>query len=189
MSSGNGTLTPTGYLVLGLLAGMGPSTPYELKQMVAASIGHFWSFPHSQLYAEPERLADAGLAGVEQEAGGRRRKVYSITPAGRRALEAWLSDARAEAGEIRNPGLLKLFFGAMARTDDVVALARAHEAEQRRRLAEFEQLERGLEGHPDLAFPLATLRLGMAHARAEADFWADVARHPPGGGRPRRRAR
>ena len=37
-------LTPTSYLVLGCLAVAGPATPYELKQMVAAGIGYFWSF-------------------------------------------------------------------------------------------------------------------------------------------------
>jgi DNA-binding PadR family transcriptional regulator len=34
-------LTPTSYLVLGLLAREGPSTPYDLKRQVSATIGHF----------------------------------------------------------------------------------------------------------------------------------------------------
>ena len=50
-------LTPTSYLVLGLTVRHGPVTSYELKQRVQESLGNFWSFPHSQLYAEPERLA------------------------------------------------------------------------------------------------------------------------------------
>ena len=50
-------LTPTSYLVLGLVAREGPSTPYDLKRHVAATIGHFWSFPHALLYKEPPRLA------------------------------------------------------------------------------------------------------------------------------------
>ncbi|MGD0248138.1 MAG: hypothetical protein ABSB75_03710 [Candidatus Limnocylindrales bacterium] len=46
-------LTPTSYLVLGLLAREGPSTPHDLKRHVAATIGHFWSFPHALLWAWP----------------------------------------------------------------------------------------------------------------------------------------
>src|SRR5262245_8127339 len=55
------SLSPTSAMVLGFLRAAGPSTPYDLKQMHALSVGHFWSIPHSQLYAEPERLAKAGL--------------------------------------------------------------------------------------------------------------------------------
>ena len=54
-------LTPTSYLVLGLLAREGPSTPYALERHVEATLGHFWSFPHTLLYSEPARLAEQGL--------------------------------------------------------------------------------------------------------------------------------
>ena len=50
-------LTPTSYIVLGLLAWMGESTPYRLKQVVARSVGNFWTLQHAQLSTEPERLA------------------------------------------------------------------------------------------------------------------------------------
>ena len=43
------SLTPTSFIVLGLVERSAGATPYELKQMVAASIGNFWSVPHSQL--------------------------------------------------------------------------------------------------------------------------------------------
>ena len=54
-------LSPTSYLVLGLLAREGPSTPYDLEQHVQATLGNFWSFPHTLLYSEPPRLAALGL--------------------------------------------------------------------------------------------------------------------------------
>ena len=61
-------LTPTSYIVLGLLSLSGEATPYDLKQMVTATVGHFWSLPHSQLYAEPTRLARAGYVTENQAA-------------------------------------------------------------------------------------------------------------------------
>ena len=67
-------LGPVSYLVLGIVALRGPSTPYDLKRFVQLSIGHFWPFPHTQLYAEPARLADAGLLEEMREESGRRRR-------------------------------------------------------------------------------------------------------------------
>ena len=106
------SLTPTSYIVLGLLELYGEGTPYDLKARAAASIGNFWSVPHSALYAEPERLAEAGYLVERREAFGRRRKLYYLTDQGRQALEAWREAPTEGLPELRDPGLLKLFFGA-----------------------------------------------------------------------------
>jgi DNA-binding PadR family transcriptional regulator len=110
-------LTPTSYVVLGLLATLGPSTPYEMEQQVDLSLGHFWSFPHSQLYSEPVRLAERGLVEEAREQGGRRRRTFTLTGAGRTALQDWLGaqDEPPAGTELRDLGLLRLFFGAAAR--------------------------------------------------------------------------
>ena len=49
-----------------------PVDLYDLKRFVQLSVGHFWPFPHTQLYAEPARLAEAGLLEEtrEETAGG-----------------------------------------------------------------------------------------------------------------------
>lgn len=66
-------LTPTSYVVLGMVSMRGPSTSYDLKRAVNRSVGYFWPFPHAQLYSEPKRLVDLGLLEVHQEEAGRRR--------------------------------------------------------------------------------------------------------------------
>ena len=66
-------LTPTSYVVLGLLERLGPATPYDLKCAAQLGVSNFWSLPHAQLYVEPARLATAGLLNERQEQGGRRR--------------------------------------------------------------------------------------------------------------------
>ena len=76
------SLTPTSYIVLGLIGGAGEATPYALKQIAVATVGNFFSIPHSQIYAEPERLAEAGLLSVRREETGRRRKHYTLTARG-----------------------------------------------------------------------------------------------------------
>jgi PadR family transcriptional regulator, regulatory protein AphA len=168
-------LSYTSYLVLGLIAGLGAETSYELKQMVSTSLGAFWSFPHSQLYSEPERLAGLGLLEVSQEQSGRRRKRYSITQAGRDALLAWLRDPSAERTEIREPGLLKLFFGGLADEADMTRLARARVAFYEEELERYAELEKAISDDPQMKYPYATLRLGIAEVRTCLEFWTGIA--------------
>lgn len=166
------TLTPTSYLVLGLVDHVGGCTSYELKTMVARSIGYFWSFPHSQLYAEPARLARLGLLGEERETSGRRRRRFTITPAGQRALDAWLSAPSEGVTELRDLGLLQLFFGSRAGPARVRDLARAQAEAHEARLAEYDALsERVGDADP---FHATTLAMGLRFERAAVSFWRDV---------------
>ena len=186
-------LTPVSYLVLGLVARSGPATPYELKRFASHSIGYFWSFPHSQLYAEPERLARAGLLEENREIGGRRRRRYAITAAGRIVLREWLREPTTALPQLRDLGLLKLFFGEFVEPDDIAALARAQESAHRERLTAYRKLEAHLAERPTAAHGIATLRMGLAFERMAVRFWAEVAARPPSAPKPRagaaRRAR
>jgi DNA-binding PadR family transcriptional regulator len=157
-------------MVLGFLRAAGPSTPYDLKQMHAISVGHFWSIPHSQLYAEPERLTKAGLVTEEREEGGRRRRVFSITAAGEAALDAWLADPDSPAPELRDVSLIKLFFGA-----DPQALAERQVIAHEQMLATYEQLHAALSLAPDSPRgPISTLDAGIGHERALIAYWRSL---------------
>src|SRR3954449_5698102 len=105
-------LTPTSYVVLPRTWGLQPATPYDLKQAAALGVGQFWSLPHTQLYAECGRLAEAGLLSERREKSGRRRRIYRLSKAGEEALGKWRSEPTGELYELRDAGLLKLFFGA-----------------------------------------------------------------------------
>src|SRR3954447_9562557 len=136
-------LTPTSAIVLGLLELIGEGTPYDLKQAVGITVGHFWTFQHAQLYTETERLAKAGLLHEDREEGGRRRKRYSLTAAGKKALDDWRAEPATEVAELRDLGVLKLFLGADPRALGEAQLA-AHEA----KLAEYNEIrkiDQGLE--------------------------------------------
>ena len=158
-------LTDTSYAVLALVDLRGPATPYQLKQLAQVSIFHFWSIPHTQIYTECSRLAEAGLLDERREETGRRRRIYRISAAGRKALNEWRADPEAGMYELRDPGLLKLFCGA-----DPAALARTQLERHERRLAED-------EGMMDDALP-AGMRLalegGIGHQREYVRFWERV---------------
>jgi DNA-binding PadR family transcriptional regulator len=157
-------------MVLGFLRAAGPSTPYDLKQMHALSVGHFWSIPHSQLYAEPERLTKAGLVSEEREEGGRRRRVFSITTAGVDALDAWLADPDSPAPELRDVSLIKVFFGA-----DPQAVAERQVTAHEQMLATYEELHAALSQAPDSPRgPISTLEAGIRHERAMIAYWREL---------------
>jgi DNA-binding PadR family transcriptional regulator len=61
MSEAPPRLTGTSFAVLSLLQMLGEATPYDLKQVLERSVENFWPVPHTTFYAEPERLARAGL--------------------------------------------------------------------------------------------------------------------------------
>lgn len=172
------TLTPTGHLVLGMVAAFGPMTSYQLEQRVAATVGSFWLFPHSQLYAEPRRLADAGLLEETVENGGRRRRTYAITEAGLTALHSWFAEPEHGRTEARDLGLLKLFFADLAGPDAVRRLAEDQARTHRTRERELSDRRRELSRQDAGRHMLATLELGVRHASTFAAFWEELAAHP-----------
>jgi PadR family transcriptional regulator, regulatory protein AphA len=169
-------LTPVSYVVLGLVARDGPSTPYALKAAVGRGIAHFWQFPHSQIYAETERLARLGLLAEEREQTGRRRRSYRITPSGRAALAAWLAEPAEEPPQFRSLGLLKLFFAQHAGPEEIAELARAQAALYRGYVELTDAINKRLQGRPDLPGQLAVAELMGDTFRVMAEHWEQVER-------------
>lgn len=178
-----GQLTPTSYLVLGLVAREGPSTPYDLKRHVTATIGHFWSFPHALLYKEPPRLVQLGLLTEQREQTGRRRRLFTITGPGRRALRTWLGRPARQPTELRDLGLLQLFFADLEPASVTVSIA-GEQLEQHRAQLNAYELGRASEprGRRAASSPSVehwrgvTLPMGLLHERAAIEFWDGVAR-------------
>lgn len=164
----NPRLTETSYIVLGLLEQSEPATPYDLKQVAQLSVFNFWSVPHTQIYTECERLAEAGLLEERREDSGRRRRFYSLTASGRQALEAWRDESTRQLSEVRDTALLKLFFGG-----DPADLATDQAEAHREKLDELEQIHSGAAEFP-LGMRLA-LELGISHEREFIRFWSRLA--------------
>ena len=164
------SLTPASYIVLGLVELSCEATPYDLKQAATHSVGNFWTMQHAHFYTEPDRLAEAGLLSVKHETGGRRRKHYRITKKGSRALADWRSEPTEALAEMRNPALLKLFFGA-----DPGTLAEAQLKASREKLAEYEWMYEQSEGQGTPG-PRAALEAGIGHMREWVRFWSQIAR-------------
>src|SRR5204863_458297 len=96
-------------VVLGLLS-LGPRSGYDIKTVVDRSTRFFWAASYGQIYPELRRLEEEGLIeGEDAPNGGRGRRVFKLTAAGREALEEWLLGPETTI-EYRDESLLRLFF-------------------------------------------------------------------------------
>lgn len=156
-------LTNTSYSLLGAIAKAGSSSPYDLKRVLANSVGPLWEVPHSQIYDEAARLARAGLLTEQQEGSGRRRLSYTVTEEGRRELVRWLRMPSRDRVDFHDVGLLKLAYASELQPAELRHVAGDHlEAWQ----ALGEEIGANMDG------PGAQYVLAMVGAAVR--FWSDM---------------
>jgi DNA-binding PadR family transcriptional regulator len=152
-------LHATAYVILGFVRNE-PRSGYEIKALVDNSTRFFWAASYGQIYPELKRLADAGLiAGKNLPTGGRKRTVYEITADGEEELRAWLRQP-PRTFEMRDEGLLKLFFADALPREEALEILRSIKAQ---RLAMNERLRaiEQLKGEIEDPFPMIVLQGGL----------------------------
>jgi len=105
---------------------------YDMKAAVDRSTRFFWAASYGQIYPELRRLEREELIeGEDAPNGGRTRRVYRLTQAGRQALVEWLLGSTTTI-EYRDESLLRLFFADALPREQALALLegrkRGHEA-------------------------------------------------------------
>lgn len=161
-------LNPTAYVILGFVR-KEPRSGYEIKALVDNSTRFFWAAGYGQIYPELKRLSEAGLiVGSDSPTGGRRRTVYEITADGEEELRAWLRQP-PQAFEMRDEGLLKLFFADALPRQEALTILREMRAQ---RLAVHERLRaiKELKGEIEDPFPMIVLRGGLEFTEWFADW-------------------
>jgi PadR family transcriptional regulator AphA len=152
-------LSSVGKVILGALH-LRPRSGYEIKGLVDHSTRFFWAASYGQIYPELRRLEERGLIqGTSEPRGGRRRRVYRLTPAGRRALRQWLLTPELTY-EVRDEGLLKLFFAGALDDEEATTLAREIRAQKKTVLARLRAVEDELPPHVT-GFPRLVLDYGI----------------------------
>jgi PadR family transcriptional regulator, regulatory protein AphA len=172
-------LSTTGIAILGLLA-LRPWSAYELTQQIHRSLRYLQPASERNLYAEPKRLAAAGLVRMRREQVGRRsRTIYEITPAGRDALRRQLTTPPAPP-QLEFEALLRVGFADQGSKQDLLAALDTTSRQVQQLLDDGIQQVRGYQadGGP---FP-QRLHLILLLVRFYADFllllrdWAALAR-------------
>lgn len=158
-------LTGTSYALLALLDRFGELTSYEIKDALESSVENFWPVPHTTAYQEPARLESGGYLSSRQEVGGRRRRRYALTDAGRKALRDWADDPVAAPPQLRDELLLKIFAGA-----DPDPLLEARLDYFRAKVKELGTYLEAVELAPGWTGPATVLRAGITYNRAQIDL-------------------
>ncbi|UQA92067.1 PadR family transcriptional regulator [Streptomyces halobius] len=163
-------LTTSSYLVLGIIDKLGEASAYDVKGEAARTVAPFWSVPHAQVYAQCDRLLEAGLLSQVRQESGRNRRVLALTERGQAALEEWLDNPEFVPVEARERGILKLWFGGRPEV-----LAPVQLDEHRRTLRSYEELA---DEVGELLEPgqREALEFGIRYERMMVDFWKWVRR-------------
>jgi DNA-binding PadR family transcriptional regulator len=124
-------LKPPSYLMLGMLR-LGARSGYAIKKTADLSTKYFWPTSLAQVYPELARLEHAGLVSRSDDPhGARTRSAYKLTDAGEAALLAWLRSPRQAPVQVRDEGLLRLFFAdALPPEDQLELIRRVRESDQ-----------------------------------------------------------
>ena len=167
------SLSATARVILALLA-LGPRTGYDVKRVTDISTRFFWRASYGQIYPELRALEQAGLVQSRDDPRGRRRRrVYELTPAGERAVQDWLR-GEDDLYELRDEGLLRLFFGELVEPAAMLTLA----GRRREWFEEAGTYFRGLSDElGELQGPSAeVLRYGIALMDWNAVWWGELER-------------
>ena len=173
-------LSKPAYVVLGMIA-TGRRSGYAMSRAAKEATRHFWATSDGQIYPQLKKLSDDGyIEGEREQRGGRERVIYSLTPKGREALDEWLNSGQKAHFELRDEGLLRLFFAEELSVDQLRAQIAIQQRRHRRAIEHLEEL-RPKAG--DLACAHLTLRYGLDLHAFSIDWYdrldAALADRPP----------
>jgi DNA-binding PadR family transcriptional regulator len=149
-----------------------PRSGYEIKALVDNTTRFFWAASYGQIYPELKKLAEAGLVeGSDEPRGERKRTVYAITADGRRALKDWLCQP-PQTVEMREEGLLKLFFAGVLAPEQAAETLRSMRTYRREVAVRLRAMEPDARDklEKDDPFPLMVLQGGIEFNEWFADW-------------------
>lgn len=160
-------LTNTSYLVLGMLH-TGAKSGYDIKRMVELSARFFWKISPVQIYPELQRLEEKGLiTGHDDLQSPRRRRSYELTDLGLTSLRNWLTGNDKMPIELRDIGLLKLFFADAIEPEQAISHVRAlrerSEAMAERLHSQIQPAAAEAQEAEGVEFPARAARLGIEY--------------------------
>ena len=153
---------------------LGSRTGYDIKQKIEISTRFFWGASYGQIYPELKRLAAAGLVEAAQDPrGGVKRTAYRLTPAGERVLHEWLTDRGHQLFEMRDEGLLKIFFGDLLTDEELLENVRARREWCERTLELFRGIDdMAVTGWGPRESPTEALHYGLELMEWMRDWYA-----------------
>ena len=173
--------------LLGLIS-IKPASGYDLKQTIERSIHFIWNATSPQIYSTLRKLRDEGLISTEEfpQKGKPDKQIHSISPKGRKALEAFVSEP-IRSSVTRDEVLLRIFFGNLSDPAHMRGELQSYLDRVREERAYLETVEARICAHPGpnfeaRRFQLLSLRIKVAQSRATErelmDFFETLSRDP-----------
>ena len=165
----------TAYLILGILSIEPQKSGYDIRKAVESSVSYFWRESYGQIYPTLKRLAAEGLIVPCRAKGKGRaeRQAYSLSPAGRQRLQAWLALPYREDPP-RNEFLLKLFFSKAVPAGTALKHVEDFREKNEQLLGALLAIEKTAKanGSPSSHLPywMLTLSYGIAQVRASVEW-------------------
>lgn len=162
------------HAVLALLA-QHPRHGYELRAAFEAVVGgeQNWDVKPAQIYTTLSRMERVGLVAeqaVEQD-GGPEKRIYDITPDGRRALDEWFTEGAASE-HTRDEFFIKLMLALASNVADPSRLIQIQRTHLFRELHAITAQRTHLDPKKELAQVLLLDKVAM---HLEADLrWLDM---------------
>jgi len=169
------------YAILGFL-NYQPLSGYDLKKVFDRSVKHFWHADQSQIYRTLSRLTSESLVQMEvvKQSEHPDRKVYSITPAGRKKLRIWLS-APFPQGESHSTPLVQVFFSGQLTDMELVEKLNATLIGMRHQMEQYEMVPEKVQEFAALAnsqrelfYWFLTLEFGKRSLQMNIDWLESV---------------
>lgn len=161
--------------LLVFLVGHKGQSGYDIRQLFQATpLGIFSDSPGS-IYPSLARLEARGLLASSSEAAGRRRRSYSRTAEGTKALNAWLAMRIGDGAKLK-PAEVELRFVMIAETHGWAKAKQFLSAAEALYAHELKELEAFMAG-PGAAMSRpsrAAVELGMRTVRLRIQWCRDV---------------
>ncbi len=170
-------LSTTSYALLSLLVfdretAEGGMTGYELKQRADNTLRFYWVSPAmSQIYTELERLDRHDyVASTEVEDGKRTTRRFTITDAGRRALQEWLGTSTSEFPVLKHPIALRLMLGSLMGPGEVRTMLTHYLDQLAARRRDLEAVREMLADREEVRFPAHVANWGLSYFDSEKEI-------------------
>ena len=166
------------HALLGILT-VKPMTGYELKQFFDSTVQHFWNAELSQIYPTLKHLEEQGWVEkrVEVQESRPNKKIYEITDDGKEEYTRWALHPLPPA-DLRDPFLIRVFFGDNLSVEDMLVLLR-HQMEEQQKVLAFNEavlrpkIKEGVGAYGSTRrglFWTLTLEMAIAHRRAYVEW-------------------
>lgn len=107
------SLTELEGATLAIVAMEETTTAYYIKEVFRRSPSEMWSGSAGAIYPLVKRLVESGLLIAQDSPdGSRKRRLFSLSSAGEKAMRDWLFDLERASGMGTNPLRTRLFFAA-----------------------------------------------------------------------------